>query len=429
MELHARKVLIHGLGRHGGGVAAARYCAERGARVTVTDLADENALAESLAQLRDVPIEQFLLGRHREEDFREASVVVVNPAVRPNNEFVQLARDNGATITSETELFLDACPAKVIGVTGTVGKSTTAAMLAAILKAAGRTAWLGGNIGTSLLCELEKIQPSDIVVLEMSSFQLHWLSDEARWPHAAIIINCTPNHLDWHGSWKNYLAAKQRLLTHLPIEGFCILNRHDAELERWLGVAGPRKLIVQLDVSSKPQRLHIGLDAACAAGAAEMLGIDDITVHAGLQAFQGLPHRQQFIGEYRQRRFIDDSKATSSAATLAAISSEPNSWILLGGADENADFVELAKQVVTGAKGAAVFGTVAGKLHTLLREHRSDFQSQKTGTLAEAFAWCVGQSQPGDTILLSPACPSTDQFRDFAERGEVFQRLVEFWRP
>ncbi len=203
---------ILGLGRHGGGVAAARYYALAGAIVRVTDLADADALRESLDRLADVPIAKFTLGRHEEDDFRDADVVVVNPAVRPGNSFVELAQRTGAMITSEIELFLDACPAQVIGITGTVGKSTTASMLAAIMKESGKTTWLGGNIGHSLLAELPQISAHDVVVLELSSFQLHWLSERTHWPRGAVVTNCSPNHLDWHGSYENYMAAKRRLL-------------------------------------------------------------------------------------------------------------------------------------------------------------------------------------------------------------------------
>ena len=149
MNLSGQRVTIMGLGRHGGGVAAARYMAERGAAVTVTDKAERQTLGESLERLTDLPIARFELGGHREVDFRRAEVVVVNPAVRPDDWFLKLARQSGATITTEIELFLNACPATVVGVTGSNGKSTTVAMTAEILQADGRRAWLGGNIGRS----------------------------------------------------------------------------------------------------------------------------------------------------------------------------------------------------------------------------------------------------------------------------------------
>ena len=214
MQLYGQRATVMGLGRHGGGVGAARYLAEQGARVTVTDLADADALADSLDELAGAGIERFHLGGHREADFTEADLVVVNPAVRPDNPFVELARTAGARITSEIELFLDACPAPVIGVTGTTGKSTTAAMIAAALDAAGRRSWLGGNIGRSLLADLPRIRSDDWVVLELSSFQLHWLGENVRWPRLAVLTNFAPNHLDWHGSVEHYRQSKQRLLDH-----------------------------------------------------------------------------------------------------------------------------------------------------------------------------------------------------------------------
>ena len=333
MELRNRRVTIMGLGCHGGGVAAARYCAAAGAIVTVTDLADETKLAESLTQLGDRPIAKFVLGRHGDDEFRAAEIVVVNPAVRPGNRFVELARQAGVRIASEIELFLDACPATVIAVTGTVGKSTTAAMLAAILQAAGRRAWLGGNIGHSLLGDLPKMRAGDVVVLELSSFQLHWLSDTARWPQGAIVTNCLPNHLDWHRTWPEYVAAKQRLLTHLPESGFCVLNTRDAEVNGWSelprGKLWPlcESLVPKLQIAGK----HNVANAVCAATAAKGLGIVEPTIARALAEFTGLPHRNRIVGERAGRVFINDSKSTTTAATIAALTSCPYpTWLLLG---------------------------------------------------------------------------------------------------
>ncbi len=161
MQFYGQRATVMGLGRHGGGVGAARYLAQHGARVTVTDLAGTSELTDSLDQLAGTPIERFHVGGHRKGDFTDADLIVVNPAVRPDNSLVALARAAGARITSEIELFLSACPAHVIGVTGTTGKSTTAAMIAAALDAAGRRAWLGGNIGGSLLVDVERMTPDD----------------------------------------------------------------------------------------------------------------------------------------------------------------------------------------------------------------------------------------------------------------------------
>jgi UDP-N-acetylmuramoylalanine--D-glutamate ligase len=422
------RVTIMGLGRHGGGVAAARFCAEQGAVVTVTDLADEQSLAESLTQLADVPIARFALGEHNQNDFQTAEVVVVNPAVRPDNRFVELARQNGAKITSETELFLAACPATVVGVTGTVGKSTTATMLAAMIATSGRRAWLGGNIGHSLLADLPNILPDDIVVLELSSFQLYWINAAARWPRHALVTNCSPNHLDWHASWEHYTAAKQRLIAHLPATGIAVLNLADQEVRNWQSIFRGRvgKPVDELSMPANIAGAHNRLNASLAAAMARALGIDDGAIERALQSFTGLPHRIQFIAEIVGRAFYNDSKSTTPAATVAALATMNRpTWLLLGGADKEIDGTELAAAVIQKTKGAAMFGSVAAKLERCLRDADPEFKQYRADSLPAAFAWCWQQSSPGDAILLSPACASTDQFRDFAHRGDEFQRLVQ----
>lgn len=426
MELRGRKVTIFGLGRHGGGVAAARYCAEQGAIVTVTDLADPETLAESMAMLRDVPIERFTLGLHTDYDFRTADVVVVNPAVRPENRFVELARRSGAEVTSETELFLNACPAQVIAVTGTVGKSTTASMLAAIVQAAGRRVWLGGNIGNSLLSDLPQMESSHSVVLEVSSFQLHWLSEQARWPRHAIVTNCSPNHLDWHGTWEHYVASKQRLLTHLPHDGICVLNDEESEVGAWRkdfnSFDEPPQLpkSIELRVPGKHNRLN----ALLAARMATAIGVRDHIIDLALTKFTGLPHRLALVAEVGGRRFYNDSKSTTPAATVAALDAmESPTWLLLGGADKQIDLSPLVREVAGRVKGIATFGAVSGELNRLIEP--TGCRLQRCETMAEAVEWCRRQSVPEDAILLSPACASTDQFRDYTHRGEEFERLVK----
>jgi UDP-N-acetylmuramoylalanine--D-glutamate ligase len=426
MDLRGRRVTIMGLGRHGGGVAAARYCAQSGAIVTVTDLADRDSLAESVESLSDVPIEKYTLGEHQENDFSHAEVVVVNPAVRPSDRNVELARQSGAEITSETELFLDACPASVIGVTGTVGKSTTAAMLTAIFKAAGRRAWLGGNIGHSLLGDLRSIQKDDVVVLEMSSFQLHWLNETACWPKAAVITNCMPNHLDWHGTWKEYAAAKKRLVSHLPAGEKAVLNSLDAEVRQWGTGDAITKNFSEAMAMIPPLRVpgeHNRINAACAAAMARQWGIDDQAIVSALASFTGLSHRLRLVAEIDGRSFFNDSKSTTPAATIAALESmERPTWLILGGADKKIDWREFVTAIAPRVKGIVVFGSVASTLGKHFQ--RSTKLVHETKTLAEAVGWCWQNSTGGEAILLSPACPSTDQYRDFVHRGEEFEQLI-----
>ncbi len=355
MEVRGRRVTVMGLGRHGGGVNAARRLAERGAVVTVTDLADEAALADSLAELRDTPIAHYRLGGHCDEDFRLAEFVVVNPAVKPGNPWIDIAAAAGATMTSEIELVLNACRARVVGVTGSNGKSTTAAMTAAILEADGRRVWLGGNLGGSLLGELEQMTISDWVVLELSSFQLARLSTSSRWPEAAIIVNCTPNHLDWHGDWQAYVGAKQRLLAGQTAESLAVLDARDPEVGRWqTRVRG--RLLPPLDDQDVPPLAvpgeHNRRNAACAAAAATGLGCSPQSVERGLTAFCGLPHRLEVALEADGRTFYNDSMATTPESVMAAIDAlGPCAWFLVGGYDKGVDYEGLIARLAAG--GAA----------------------------------------------------------------------------
>jgi UDP-N-acetylmuramoylalanine--D-glutamate ligase len=423
-----RRVTLMGLGRHGGGVAAARYLAEHGAQVVISDVANRASLAESLNQLEGLPIAGVHLGGHDVCDFLHAEYIVVNPAVSPDHPCLKLARQAGASITSETELFLAACPARVIGVSGSNGKTTTASMLAAILAAAGRRTWLGGNIGRSLLADVDHMSPEDLVVLELSSFQLAHLGPQARLPQRAIVTNCTPNHLDWHGTFAAYADAKRRLFHAAASGAFVIANTHDPIVSSWRTAAGP--------LLSRPWPLgdvpplsvlgdHNRQNAACAAAAAESLGIGRPTIVGALSDFQGLPHRVQFLGELQGRRFFNDSKSTSPAATVAALDAVPGPvWLLAGGHAKGADFHDVAEKIAARTRGLATFGAARDSLRSAILKRDSSFHVHAVERMSDALDWCWQQSSAGDAILLSPAAASYDQFQDYVARGETFAALV-----
>ncbi len=428
MNVRGLRATVMGLGRHGGGVAAARFLAEQGAVVTVTDSATADDLAESVAALADVPIRAFHFGGHCEEDFRTAELLVVNPAVKPENRYVRLARDSGARLTSEIELFLERCPAPVIAVTGSNGKSTTAAMTAAILNASGRRTWLGGNIGRSLLPDLPQMRPDDSVVLEISSFQSYWLGAATHWPHIVAVTNFAPNHLDWHGTIEHYRRAKQRLIAEQPATGIAIFDERDPSLSTWrVAVRGTWRGPLA-DEAIPALRLpgpHNRANAALAAATATAAGANSEAIVRGLAHFSGLPHRLQVIAEFSGRRFYDDSKATTPEAAMAALAAmDRPTWILLGGSDKRVDFSALASFVGGRARGAAVYGAVGEALDESLARHAPQLPRFRGEALDEALRWCWTSSSPGDSILLSPACASHDQFRDYIDRGEHFARLV-----
>jgi UDP-N-acetylmuramoylalanine--D-glutamate ligase len=332
-------------------------------------------------------------------------------------------------------MFLARCPATVIGITGSNGKSSTATMLAGMFQAAGRTTWLGGNIGNSLLPSLAAIRPADVVVLELSSFQLAHLSPEARFPSAAVVTGCTPNHLDWHGTFSAYAAAKRRLVENLPSGGLAVLNSlanpqanpHDGELSAWPLPAGVRRIdpwpldrVGRLAVPGDHQRAN----AALAAAMAEALGVSAGAIGEALAAFRTLPHRQQAVATIAGRHFIDDSKSTTPEATLSALAACAGpTWVLVGGQDKGIALEPLCRQLAQHAAGVACYGALGVKLGAALRAAGAR-QSTVVERLTEALDWCWEQSRPGDTILLSPAAASLDQFRDFAHRAEVFRAWI-----
>lgn len=422
------RATIMGLGRHGGGVAAARYLASRGARVTISDVADADALADSVAQLADMPIAAWSLGGHRSADFLDAEVIVVNPAVRPDHPLLRSARQAGVRLTSETELLLRACPARVIGVTGSNGKSTSCTMLAQVLQASGRRTWLGGNIGHSLLGDIEKMSTEDWVVLELSSFQLAHLSDRAPMPKYALITGCTANHLDWHADLADYARAKQRLVREQPPDGVSVWDADDESLQTWHALAAgtvlspwPLERVPELGIVG----LHNRRNAARVAALAEALDIDQRAIRRSLAAFRGLEHRIEFVREVAGRRFYNDSKSTTPEAAMAALEAiDGPVWWLAGGVSKGAHFEKLAAVAARRAKGAALYGAARQEIADSLRPVRPDMEVFSAERLPEAAAWCWQRSAEGDAILLSPACASLDQFRDYAHRGQEFCRWV-----
>lgn len=423
------RATIWGLGHFGGGLSAARWLAQQGAEVTVTDQADAAALADSLPLLADVPIAALHLGGHRPEEFANADLIVVNPAVRPNSPWLDLARRSGAKLRTELELFVENCPVPIVGVTGSNGKSTTAAMIASILQAAGRKTFLGGNIGGSLLDRLPEISSDAWVVLEISSFQLWHFSPTARMPHVAVVTGCTPNHLDWHPSFADYVAAKQRILTGQTSNDFAVLNLCDAEVATWANLVHGRQSDVVSETCELPTLTlpgeHNRTNASLASAAARAAGCTAEEIRRGLQTFRGLPQRLECIATLDGLTFYNDSTATTPESTVAGLlAMHAPTWLLAGGKNKGFDFRPMVAAVVAQAAGAAFFGSVRDELFALAKLAKPDFPCTAAETLREALDWCRSHAKRGDAVLLSPGCASTDQFRNFRHRGECFSELA-----
>ena len=447
---HGKKVLVMGLGRFGGGVDTVKFAADAGASVTVTDSASAEQLAESLKQLQGLDNVNCHLGGHDPADFERAEIVIANPAVALDNEFLRLARDSGALVTSQMGIFFQLCHARIIGITGANGKSTTTALTAHLLKNARRQAagptyeqvWLSGNIGDQpLLTILHQIRPPDLVVLEISSFQIEQLAEVRKAPSVALLTNLTPNHLDRYGTFDAYCAAKQNLFRLQPVgleaPAVSIFNAEDeislSWFEKYRGEAGRLCLKFSADDVSQdiravyrlPGRANLS-NLAGAMTIARSFGLRDEDIRTCLPDFKALPHRLELIAESRGVRWYNDSKATTPQGTMVALEAFGCPIILIaGGYDKHLPFDELGRAIAAKAKAVVLIGQTASKIAQAVEDCPDNRATIRfADSLASAVDVAHAIAQTGDVVLLSPACASYDMFENYEHRGRQFAELM-----
>ncbi len=449
-RFRGRAVTVMGLGRFGGGVGAARYLARFGARVTVTDLKGPESLGPSVAALEGLPV-ALHLGGHREADFTGADAVVVSPAVPKSSPYLALAREAGAEITSEMNLFLEACPAPVVGVTGSSGKSTTTALLGAMLARA-RPTRVGGNIGVSLLEDLPAIGPEEVVVLELSSFQLEDLARLGRSPRVAVVTNISPNHLDRHGTMEAYIDAKKNILRFQGRDDVAVLAADDPVVRTWAAEAPGRVLFFSLDgpvtegawaeggevvfrLEGREERADLGsvlrlrgrhnlANALAAAVAARVMGAGLDDVLAAAASFEPLPHRLEPVAEVDGVLYVNDSKATTPRAAVVAMEAfEAPVVLIAGGYDKHLDPSPMVEAARRRARAVVLLGTTAPALAEALGPDGPTVV--RVEDLPEAVRQAARLAQRGDVVLLAPGHASWDMFENYEQRGEVFRREVQ----
>lgn len=448
-------VVLLGLGSHGGGSGALRWLLGQGARVSVVDDAPASrftALLERLEACLPSGRVRWHFGGATCDVLQSAQLLVVNPAIRPGHPLVDEAVQRCIPVTTELGLFLAQCPAPVIGISGTNGKTTTATLTYRTLRRAGLRAWLGGNIGRSLLPHLRAITPTDRVVLEMSSFQLFWLGCCRRVVEWSAVTSFAPDHLDWHPTLEHYRACKQLLLKRTSETGISVLNWDDSELRAWsrngpvLRVGGSESCDVRIGERSlsgsvatasleirwspphEPPPRHVRTTMGLAAVLAVAAGATPEAAVRVARAYRAVPHRLQVIGRIAERVFIDDSASTTPHACEAALQWArerwPGSvWLILGGRRKGQSYEQLLRLVVRSCHGVALIGE---SRHELLREFPwpSGYRLTVASSLDQAVVWCLENSTEGDVILFSPACASTDMYPDYRERGLHFRNLV-----
>lgn len=461
-DFRGKRALVMGLGLFGGGAGAARFLAKRGARVTVTDLQPAAKLAASVAALADVEV-AFRLGGHDETDFRAADLIVVNPAVPPGNPFLLAGARAGAAVVTEIGLFLERCRAPVIAVTGSAGKSTTASLTAHLLKdrPAG-AARLGGNIGGSLLDEVDALRPDGLVVLELSSFQLHRLGEAAWTPAGVVVTNVTPNHLDWHGTFERYRDAKRSLVNRAGPESNLALNADDPETAFWAAAArgrarlfstrrevagaflrgdrlwleGPRAGDALREIGRRADVPLIGLfnvgNALAALLAARPFEPRDDVLLTNLRTFRPVPHRLEKVAvDGRGVTFINDSKATTPESAMGALGAvEGPVALIAGGYDKGSDFAALGQVIARRCRVVCLLGATQEKIAAAVAASPGPGPgpgpevARFDGDFDAAVRHAAARAAPGGVALLSPACASWGMFRNYEERGERFRALA-----
>jgi len=444
-DVRGKRVLVVGLARSGQAVALC-LC-RRGALVTVTDVRPPHAFQALLPELMAEKI-GLELGSHREETFLRQDLVVVSPGVPWDLPQLVAARKHGIPVVPEVEAASWFLEGIFIGVTGSNGKTTTATLLGKILEASGFPTFVGGNIGVPLSSAVDHVQPGSYLVTELSSFQLEAIQDFR--PHVAVFLNLSPNHLDRHPSLEAYALAKRQIFRNQQPDDYAVLNRDDP------AVAGLASAIPSQKVFFS-RRLHLpeGLfvrnghvvyrvghlerilfetrdvalrggfnleDVLAATAAACVVGADFDAVRAAIREFRGVEHRLEFVQSVQGVEFYNNSKATSVDATVKSLEAfERGVHLILGGKDKGAPYAPLRPLLPNRVRELLLIGAAAERI---AKELSGAAELVPAGDLATAVREAFRRAEPGDVVLLAPACSSFDQFQDFEHRGWVFKELV-----
>jgi len=457
MELDGTTVVVVGLAQTG--VAVAKFCAKRGARVIVTDSKSATKLSEQIRQLEGVPV-RYELGGQNLMTFLAAELVVMSPGVPPLNE-TRAAQAAGVPVIAEIELayrFLDP-KATLFAITGTNGKSTTTALTGKLCEHSGRPTFCGGNLGNMPLIDAVDHPanvPGGLIVAEVAAFMLE-TCDTFR-AHAGVLTNITEDHLDRFGTMEHYAEIKGRIWDHQRADDLAIANAADAWVMReTTGIPsqlytfdsrpgaslrdGERGAFLSEDRKQIVLRLpaeerfpvddlvivgnHNMENAMCAYLAARGLGISIEAVRAGARAYRPLPHRMELVGDKANVYFYDDSKGTNVASVAASVRGFPRPLVLIaGGVDKGGSYEPMLEALDGVCKGIVLIGAAAPLIREAAAAHRTTYPVIDATDMHDAVRRATELCAPGDAVVLSPACASYDMFQNFGHRGRVFREAV-----
>jgi UDP-N-acetylmuramoylalanine--D-glutamate ligase len=453
MELKGKKVLIVGLARSG--VAAARLLVSRGAMVMANDLKPEAQLAAQAAELRKLGV-MLSMGSHPESLFENADLIVVSPGVPADIAPLESARRKGVEIISEPELAGRFLRGRMIGITGSNGKTTTTTLTGELMRAVGASVIVGGNIGTPLTSLVEKTGESSWTVAELSSFQLETI--QSLGVNIAVITNITPDHLDRHGSMENYVRAKHRIFLNQTESDWAVLNADDPGITDMVAKLGVRSKRVyfssggrEADIYARAGSIYTTLVNADRSEV-EIIPFEEINVPGmhnvenimaalgatvcamsvneshlpalrdAIKQFKGVEHRIEHVAEVEGVKFYNDSKATNVDSTAKALEAFSNNVILiLGGKDKGSDYSLLAPLIRDRVKQIILIGAASDIIAAQLQDVRPMIRAR---SMDDAVLKAMEAATAGDTVLLAPACASFDMFENYEHRGRVFKQSV-----
>jgi len=445
MDLKDQRVLVVGLGKSG--VASALFLKSRGARVTVSDSKPEAELHNEILLLLEHGI-TVETGGHGDRTFRGQDLIVVSPGVPVDAPMLVQARNQGEQVIGEIELAARFLPGPIAAITGANGKTTTTSLAGEILAAGKIPVLVGGNIGTPAISFVEQATPQTWIVLEVSSFQLETIVDFR--PHIAVILNITPDHLDRHRTFTNYVNAKARIFENQRADDFTVLNADDAttaalhdrtraqiirfsrkkEIENGAFVRngaiffrdGKHQTEIMLQ-SEIPLKGAHNLENVLAAICVGMLaGCPPQAIRQAVQNFKAVEHRLEFVAKVAGVDYYNDSKATNVDATIKALESFPaNIHLILGGKDKGSDYSVLNDLLRARVKRVYTIGAAAAKIESQIH---GAAEIDHAETLEGAVKHAAASAVPGDIVLLAPACSSFDQFQNYEHRGQVFKEAV-----
>jgi UDP-N-acetylmuramoylalanine--D-glutamate ligase len=451
MEIKGKKVLVVGLGKSG--LAAALFLRRQGAVVTVSDVRSAEELAREIPALIEEGI-AVEAGGHGLLTFRRQDLIVVSPGVPLDTPELAQVRKFGLPVIGEIELAARYLRGKVLAITGSNGKTTTTTLCGEILKAGKLPVQVGGNIGVPVIALIDESRDDGWSVLEVSSFQLE--TTDIFHPQIAVILNITPDHLDRHGSFENYVAAKERIFARQTPEDALVLNADDEVTKGAAARAqkdgGPRvfwfsrtRVVRQgafvhegtilfreseqakaepvLQVSEIPLKgVHNVENVLAGVCAARLAGVEAAAIRQAAMEFKAVEHRLEFVATINGVDYYNDSKATNVDASMKAIASFPGGiHLILGGKDKNSDYRQMRAMLTERVKAVYTIGAAAEKIHTHIE---GAVPIVSAGTLEEAVSRAGTAARPGEIVLLAPACSSFDQFENYEHRGRVFREAV-----